>query len=638
MQNRRQRQAIAIARERQNTAWRFALAGTTFLVGATLLAGWAFADGHEVVIESHAFNEYGNIKYPADFPHLDYVNPDAPKGGEISVSTEGTFDSMNPYATLSGTPGRLSSSVYEDIMVSTLDEVGTSYCLLCTTIEYPEDRSWMIVNLRDGVTFSDGTAMTAEDAVFTIELFRDQGTPSLASSMKELIENIEILEGNSFKVTFKDSYPFRGRIGQIGGFPVLSKAWFEETGARLDKSGLDVSPGTAPYMVSEIDVGRQIIYEINPDYWGKDLPINQGRNNFDRIRIEYFADSAAAFEGFKAGEFTFRRENSSINWATAYDFPALNNGWVVRDEIASENLPGATGFIFNMDREKFADRRVRRAIGLLYNFTWTNDNLQYGLFQQREAFWNNDLLQAVGQPEGRELEILEGLRADLPEEIFTELPVLPHTSGDRPTDRRNLRAALELMAEAGWTTGDDGLLRNTAGQTLDVEFLETRQVFDRIINPYIENLKRLGVNITYNRVDPSEYQARRQDKDYDMVFGGYSVGFQEGTGFRQRFGCEDKDDVFNPAAYCSKAVDVLADLIPQAETYEEMSALITAADRIMRYDYFVVPTWYLGKHWVAYFDMFEHPENLAPYGLGHLDHWWFNQEKYEALQAAGALR
>lgn len=637
MKNRRHSHAQAQVRQASDTGLRW-LCGSALVTGFVMLAGQALSDSHVPIIESHAFNEYGSIKYPADFTHLDYVNPDAPKGGEISVSAEGTFDSMNPYATLEGTPGSLSSVIFETIMAGTLDEIGTSYCVLCTTIEYPEDRSWMIVNMRDGITFSDGTPLTAEDVVFSIELFMEQGTPSLATSLKQLITGMEVLDGNRVKVTFGADYPFRGRIGQIGGFPVMSKAWFEATGARLDESRLETSPGSGEYMIDSVDVPRSIVYRRNPDHWGKDLPINQGRSNFDTIRIEYFADSSAAFEGFKAGEFTFRRENSSINWATAYDFPAINNGWVLKTEIADENLPGATGFVFNMEREKFADRRVRQAIGLVYNFTWTNDNLQYGLFQQREAFWENDMLKATGLPEGRELEILESLRDMLPEEIFTEPAVVPHTSGDRPLDRGNLRAALALMEEAGWTVGDGGMLRNADGQTLDIEFLETRQSFDRIINPYVENLKALGVNITYNRVDPSQYQARTQDKDYDMIFDGYSVGFQEGTGFSQRFGCEDKDDVFNPAAYCTPAIDEIGKLIPQAETYDEMSALITAADRIMRYDYFVVPVWYLGKHWVAYFDMYEHPENLAPYGLGHLDHWWFNQEKFEALQAAGALR
>lgn len=627
----------AARQDEMRTRWKHWAVGSVIALGAAWGASEALADGHEMVIESHGFNEYGDLKYPIDFPHLDYVNPDAPKGGEISVSAQGTFDSMNPFATLSGTPGALSSTVWERIFITTSDEVGSSYCVLCTTIEYPEDKSWVIFNMRDDVVFSDGTPMTVEDVVFTIELFMEQGTPSLRPTLQRLIADIEITDDNSFKVTFGEEAPLRARIGQIGGFPILSKAWFEETGARLDEPSLEVSPGTGAYVTGDINVGRSIIYERNPDYWGNDLPINIGRNNFDRIRIEYFADTSAAFEAFKAGEFTFRRENSSINWATSYDFPAIENGWVVREELDDGTLPGASGFVFNMDREKFADRRIRRAIGLMYNFTWTNDNLQYGLFQQRESFWENDRLKAVGLPEGDELAVLEQMRDILPEEIFTEEAVLPHTSGERPLDRGNLRRALALMEEAGWTPGGDGLLRNADGETLDVEFLETRQSFDRIINPYIENLQRLGVNIRYNRVDPSQYRARLQAKDYDMVFDVYSNGLQEGTGFSQRYGCEDKDDVFNPAAYCSEATDIIGERLPEAETYDEMAAMIKAADRIMRYDYFIVPTWYLGKNWVAYYDMYEYPENLPEFGLGHLDYWWFDQEKADALRAAGAF-
>jgi len=528
--------------------------------------------------------------------------------------------------------------VWERLMTATSDEVGTMYCLVCETLEYPDDNSWVIFNLRKDITFSDGRPMTAEDVVFTHELMREQSTPSFRQGIVALVDTYEALDDYTVKFTFHDDAPARGRISQMANALVMQKAWFEETGARLDQSGLDASPGTAEYITASIDPGRQIIYERNPDYWGKDLPINVGRGNFDSIRIEYFADTSAAFEAFKAGEFTFRTESSSINWATSYDFPAIENEWVVRQEFEDGTLPAATGFVFNLRDPKFADRRVRQAIGLVYNFTWTNDNLQYGLFQQRESFWENDRLKAAGLPTGRELEILEALGDKIDPEILTTEAVLPHTSGDRPLDRGNLRAALALMEEAGWVTGDDGLLRDADGKTLDVEFLETRQSFDRIINPYIENLKRLGVNITYNRVDPAQYQARTQSNDYEMIFGYWVNGLQEGTGFSQKFGCEDKDDVFNPAGYCSEAIDNIGDQIAAADSYDEMAALVRAADRIMRHEYFIVPIWYLGKNWAAYFDMYEHPENLPEFGLGHLDYWWFNAEKFEALKSAGALR
>jgi microcin C transport system substrate-binding protein len=274
----------------------------------------------------------------------------------------------------------------------------------------------------------------------------------------------------------------------------------------------------------------------------------------------------------------------------------------------------------------------------MYNFTWTNDNLQYGLFQQRTSFWENERLRASGLPEGRELEMLETVRDQLPEEIFTEDAFMPHTSGERPLDRDNLRRALALMETAGFTPGTDGVLRDANGRTLDVEFLSSSQTLDRIITPYIENLQRLGVNASYNRVDPSQYQARTQSNDFDMLLGGYSNGLQEGTGITQKYGCEDRDDVFNPAGFCSPAVDALAKFVTDAVDYDEMAAAVAAIDRVMRHEYFMVPTWFLGANWVAYFDMFEYPENLPEFGLGHLDYWWFNQDKADALIAAGALR
>ncbi|MEM1389335.1 MAG: extracellular solute-binding protein [Pseudomonadota bacterium] len=592
----------------------------------------------ETIIVSHGYNEYEELKYPIDAVHLDYVNAEAPKGGEVSIATIGTFDSMNPYATLSGTGGLLSTIGYQDIMAATSDEIGSSYCLLCETIEYPESQDWVIFNMRQDVVFSDGTPLTAEDLLFSHQLLLEQGTPSYASYVSQVVAQAEVLDTYTLKFTFAEGIPRKGLISLVGGTPAWSKKWYEETGARLDESRLEVGPGTGPYMIDEVDVGRQIIYRRNPDYWGNQHWLGIGRANYDTIRVEYFGDSAAAFEAFKAGEFTFRQENSSLNWATKYDFPALDNGWVVRDTLPDGILPAATGFVFNMEQEKFADRNVRLALGLVYNFTWTNETLQFGLFDQREGFWENPRLKAAGLPEGLELEYLEMVRDKIAPEIFTEEALLPHESGDRPLDRRNLRRALALMEEAGFTPGDDGLLRDAEGNTLDLEFLEDTQSFDRIILPYIDNLKTLGVNAVYNRVDPSQFQSRRQAKDYEMIVGAYGNGLVESSGLEQRYGCNDRADVFNPASYCNPAVDLLAAEVLKVETYDEMSAVIRAIDRIMRYDYFMVPIWMLQEDWVAYYDMYEYPENLPEFGLGYLDYWWINPDKEAALRAAGALR
>ncbi len=610
--------------------------GAGVLAAGALWASSLLAESHVPIVESHGYSSYGELKYGPDFTHLDYVNPDAPKGGEISIWAQGTFDTMNPYVT-KGTAGSLASIGYERLMTGVADEVGSSYCLLCSTIEYPEDESWVIFNLRSEAAFSDGSPLTAHDVVFTHNLFMEQGLPSFKDGVSQIIAGVEALDDHRVKFTFQEDAAESGRIDQAGASIVFPQAWYEETGARLDEARFDIAPGSGAYMLDSYEVNRRIVYTRNPDYWGKDLPINRGRENFDTIRVEYFADTTAAFEAFKAGEFTFRQENSSLNWATGYEFPALENGWVVQETLEDGSLPSATGFIFNLRREYLQDRRVRQALALMYNFTWTNETLQYGLFQQRESFWQGSKLAAEGLPEGRELELLETVRDLVEPEVFTEPAVMPHSSGERQLDRGNLRLASELLDEAGWIAGDDGIRRKD-GQALEVEFIMYSPTFDRILNPYVDNLKRLGVEATYNRIDPAQYTERYYQFDFDMIFGGYSVGLEEGSGLHQRFGSSGLGDAFNPAGYSSEAVDALIDYVTNAETYDEMAAAVRAIDRIMRREVFVVPVWYLGKHWVAYYDMFEHPAELPPYALGHLDFWWFNADKAEALRAEGALR
>ncbi|MGJ8583892.1 MAG: extracellular solute-binding protein [Marinosulfonomonas sp.] len=605
---------------------------------AVTVATVAFATSAmaENIITSHGFSTFGELKYPADFKHLDYVNPDAPKGGEIATWSRGTFDTFNPYAA-KGVPAALATIGYESLMEGTADEVSAEYCLLCESLEYPESQDWVIFHMRPEARFSDGTPVTAQDVVFSHELLLDQGLPSYAEAVRALIPTADALDDHTVKFTFAPDVPRKGLIGQAGSVPVWSKAWYEKTGARLDESNLEISPGSGPYVLDSYDINRRIIYKRNPDYWGKDLPINIGRHNFDTIRVEYFGDTQAAFEAFKAGAFTFRQENSSLAWATQYDFPALNDGYVVKDTLEDGTLPGATGFVFNLRREKFQDERVREALGLMYNFTWTNDSLQYGLFQQRDSFWQGSALEAKGVPEGDELALLETVSDMIDPAILTEPAVMAHESGDRQLDRKNLRKALKLMEEAGWEVDDNGVLTKD-GKTFDLEFLSVSPSLDRIILPYIDNLKALGVNATFNRVDPAQYQQRSNNFDYDIVFDGYRVGLEEGLGLDQRFGSGGVNDVFNPAGYSSPAVDKLIEVAVDATSYDEMATSVQAIDRIMRADRFVVPVWYLGKYWVAYYDMFEHPETLPPYALGQLDFWWFNEDKYEQLKAKGALR
>lgn len=615
---------------------------SALMLGTLVVAGTAFWAGtgraQDSIITTHAISTYGRVIYDdPNFAHLAYVNPDAPKGGEISVWMTGGFDNLNPYATQEGTPGYLSSSMFESILVGTADDPDASYCYICTTMEYPESKDWVIFHLRDDVTFSDGTPATAHDVVFSHNLMMEQATESYRFAVSQMVSGVEALDDHTVKFTFAADYPKNSVIQQVGGQKIFSEKWFSETGARLDESRLETGPGTGPYLIGSFEVNHQIIYVRNPNFWGADHPMNIGQNNFDSIRVEYFADTTAAFEAFKAGEFTFRQENSSLSWATAYDFPALNNGWVKKETLPNGDVPGANGFIFNMSRDKFADLRVRQAIALMYNFTWTNTDLQYGLFKQRESFWQNSDLAAHGVAEGRELEILQSVADLIDPSILTDEVTMPHSSGEAQLDRGNLRQALALMQEAGWTPGADGMLQKD-GQTFTLELLGYSPTFDRIMLPYIDNLRKLGVDASWNRIDPAQYQSRTTEFDFDMIYSGYNVGPIEGEGLGQRFGSDGVGDVFNPAHYSNPAVDKIIEIVKVAKTYDEMTAGVRAIDRIMRRDLFIIPAWYLADYWVAYYDMFEHPDTLPPYDLGYLSFWWYNADKAEALKAAGALR
>lgn len=630
------RPARSLALSRSAPLWRTWVAGS-LMMGAALLAAGALRAQEAGVTVSHGYNYFGELKYGPDFAHLDYVNPAAPKGGEISISAQGSFDSMNPYSR-EGLAGALSTSGYESLMTGTADEVSSAYCLVCETLEWPEDLSYVTFRMRPEATFSDGTPVTAHDVAFSHNLLMEQGLPSYSAAVAEIISGVEVIDDHTVRFNFIEGSPVRDRIGTAGGVPIWSKAWYESTGARLDESRMEISPGSGPYVLDSVDPGRQIIYRRNPDYWGNDLPINQGRANFDTIRVEYFADATAAFEAFKAGEFTFRQENSSLVWATQYEFPALAEGHVIKTELPNGNLPYAGGFVFNLQRPQFQDPLVRQAIALMFNFSWTNETLQYGLFSQRESFWQGSDLAASGVPEGRELELLQSVSELIDPAILTEPVVVPHTSdADQPLDRRNLRAALALLEQAGWVPGDDGLLRKD-GQTLKLEFLSYAQTFDRVLQPFVDNLQRLGVDASYNRIDPASYENRLRDFDFDMVYDGYSNGLEEGSALNQRYGSQGLGDVFNPASFTHPAVDALIEVVGAATEYEDMAAGVRAIDRIMRREMFMIPIWYNPNFWVAYYDMYDRPETLPPYALGHLDFWWYDAEAAAALEAAGVLR
>lgn len=619
------------------------------LLTIALALVWSTAVRAQDMVISHGYSFYGDLTYPADYAHFDYVNPDAPKGGEIALSVVGTFDSMHPY-TRKGRAGALSTVMYESLLGDgtggasvPADVYGESYCLLCERVEYPETKDWVIFYMRPEARFSDGTPVTAHDIAFSHNLLLDEGLKSYADAVRKRIPKVEVIDDHTIKFYFTEGISRRSLIDQVGFVPAWSKKWYEETGAGLDESRLEISPGSGPYMVDSVDVNRRIVYKRNPDYWGNDLPFNVGRNNFDTIRIEYFGDDTAAFEAFKAGEYTFRSEGDSKKWATGYDFPKTREGLVVTKELPDGSPPTPSGIVFNLGRETLQDRRVREALALAFNFEWTNESLQYGLFKQRASYTQDTPLMAMDVPTGEERAFLESLGDLVPAAMMEEPVLVPHTSNaERLLDRRNARTAMRLLDEAGWAVGDDGVRRNAAGETFSLNFLfnsATSPTLSAVMENYVANVKTLGIDITFEKVDSAQYTTRERDRDYDLVFDSYGAFLGTGTGLMQRYGSEAAAfSLFNPAGLASPLVDAIIDRSLNATTREEEQASLTALDRALRYEFIMIPVWYNPSHWVAFYDQYEHPEEIPPFALGQLDFWWYNQDKADALRAAGALR
>ena len=601
------------------------------------------------IITSHGYSFFGNLKYSADYPHFDYVNPDAPKGGEISLYAPGTFDSMNPYSR-KGRAGRLSWMVYESLLGASEatgeplpgDAYNEGYGLLAESLEYDAGKTWVIFTMRPEARFADGTPVTATDVVFSHNLFLEQGLQSYADAVKRRVTGAEALDDHRVKFTFADGISRRSLIDQVGGTPVFPRKWYEETEARLDEPRLEAAPGSGPYQVKSSEVNRNIVYERNPDYWGWHLPINKGRHNFDRIRIEYFADDNAAFEAFKAGVYTFRAEGNSKTWATGYDFGAANRGHVVTEELPNGLPPTPTGFVFNLGREKLQDKRVRQAIALGFNFEWTNQSLQYGLFEQRHSFVQDTHLQAEDVPEGAELELLESLGGLIPQEMLTEPAVRAHSSDpDRLNDRRNLRRAMGLLDEAGWPVGGDGMRRNADGQPLRIEIpisASGSATMSAVVESFVSNLKLMGIDARFDKIDAAQYTSRERDRDYDLIFDSYVAFLEAGTGLHQRYGSQEAAfSLFNPAGLASPMVDAIIDRALESDSQTAQDVALTALDRALRFEFFMIPTWYLDKTWVAYWDQYSYPETLPDYATGVLDFWWYDADKAQALRDAGAL-
>jgi microcin C transport system substrate-binding protein len=397
--------------------------------------------------------------------------------------------------------------------------------------------------------------------------------------------------------------------------------------------------GSGQYQVADVQPGKSIRYCRNPDYWGKDLPVNVGGNNFDCYLYQYFADNTAAFEALKIGEYLFHEEFFSSLWATEYTFPAVQKGWVKREEIPDHRPSGTQGFWMNLRREKLQDPRVREAIALMFNFEWSNATLFYGLYQRTDSFFENSPMAASGVPEGEELALLEEFRDQLPPEIFTEPAYVPPVNKPERTDRRAIRQASRLLDEAGWTVGQGGLRRNAQGQTLSIEFVDDNPSFERITNPFVANLRAIGIDARYRLIDPAQMQERQKYFDYDIIPGRFVMSLSPSIELRELFGSDSADTpgTANLSGIGDPVVDALIEKVIQADSREQLDVRARALDRVLRAKQIWVPNWSKAAYWVAYWDVFGRPAENPPYARGD-SYWWFDQAKYDKLKAEGALR
>lgn len=603
------------------------------LIMATFLVAIAFCTPSALHASEvrHGLSIFGPLAYPADFKNFNYVNPDAPKGGRISlVGPAGriTFDSFNNYI-LKGDAAQGLDALFDSLMVSAFDEPDAVYGLVAKTAEVADDSKSVTFVLRPEAKFSDGTPLTAEDVVFSFEALKNEGHPRFRIMLRD-VEKAEALDPLTVRYSFKGGL-VRDLPINVATLPILSKKFY--TAYTFKESSLTAPVGSGPYGIADFKAGTFVRYKRRADYWAKDLPVNRGRFNFDEIKYEYFRDRTAELNSLKAGAYDFREEFTSVDWATAYDIPAVRDGRMVKESLLDETPSGAQGFFINTRREKFKDVRVRKALTLAFDFEWTNKNLFYGLYQRTASFFENSPMKATGKPNAEELALLEPFRDKLSADVFDEA-VTPPASDGSGTDRKLLREAARLLSEAGWQ--QTGKTRtNAKGETLAVEILIFSPSFERIILPYLNNLKAIGINATLRRVDPAQYERRVKSFDFDMTTERYTMRLTPGIELKTFWGSDSAktDGSYNLAGISDPVVDALIDRIMAAATRDELETAARAADRVLRAGYYWVPHWYKAAHHLAYWNKFSRPDTKPKYARGVIDTWWYAAEKAEKLKS-----
>jgi microcin C transport system substrate-binding protein len=571
---------------------------------------------------------FGDLKYPPDFQHFDYVNPAAPKGGTMRLSSIGTFDTLNPFV-VKGVPAAGIGGIFDTLTARAEDEPGSEYGLVAETIELAPDKLSVLYTIRKEARFHDGTPMTPEDVVWTFETLRAKGHPMYRSYYGD-VTKVEKDGERGVRFTFKSAE--NRELPQIlGEMPVLSKAYW--SGRDFEKTTLDPPLGSGPYKIESVDPGRAITYRRVADYWAAELPVMKGRYNVDIIHYDYYRDGTIALEAFKAGQYDVRRENSSKSWATGYDSPAVRAGLIKKEQIPNELSSGMQGFGFNLRRPIFRDPRVREALAYAFDFEWSNKNLFYGSYQRTRSYFDNSELAATGVPQGEELKILEKFRGRIPDAVFTAEYNPPKYDGSGNI-RDGLRSALKLLKEAGWTFKGEKLVNDETGQPFEFEILLDDPQMERIVLPFTKNLERMGVTAHVRTVDPAQYEKRMETFDFDMAVALFPQSLSPGNEQREFFGsaAADEQGSRNILGIKDKAIDELIEELINAPDRDSLVAHTRALDRVLQYGYYVVPNFHLGAFWVAYWDKFRRPTTAPKYSVG-METWWVDPIAEQSVEA-----
>ena len=575
---------------------------------------------------SHAIAMHGEPKYDKNFTHVEYVNPNAPKGGKVIFSSTGSYDSFNPFI-LKGTPAAGIGNLYETLTTSSSDEAFTEYALIAENIEWPDDRSWVVYTIRDEAVWHDGKKITPEDVIWTFNTLMEKGHPFYKYYYGDVIEAVK--EGkNKVRFIFKGNTNLELAL-IVGQLPVLPKHYWEDK--NFEETTLEPPIGSGPYKIKEFDPGRSITYELNQSYWGKNIPIKKGTENFGIIKYEYYKDRSIEREAFKAGDIDLFSENSSKEWATSYDIPAVKNNIIKQELIEHQNPQGMQAFVFNTRRELFKDRKVREALSYAFDFEWTNKNLFFDAYKRTDSFFENSELASSGLPSTNELNYLNNYIDQLPKDIFLKEFIPPLTDGSGFM-RKELQKASKLLKNAGWVLIDGKLKNKKSNTKFEFEILLVSPAFERIVLPFKDNLQKLGIDVTVRTIDSAQYQNRLDSFDFDMVVSTFSQSLSPGNEQRNFWGSDaaKTNGSRNIIGINNTVVDLLIEKIISAKSREDLITTTKVLDRVLLWGHYVIPQWHISAYRTLYWDKFDKPKIKPKYSLG-TNTWWIDLEKESSL-------